>query len=499
MACGGYGVGLVWPGQKEPRGVQRRILLDRNLDSKHILGDEMHSALEALEEVPEYRSLHSGPFSVFHTRRPQVELGKRDSDVLVRVSRPAGGHSIPRSPDDGCLLFNSMKDRQLMHYWVTFLSGLMTPTPRPDNAFRDIITPLALSATSIHRSSPGHVALLHSLYALAAFSHGSLCVHSETPDEVGIGYMEKCLRHLSRSLTTSDLKEQQAILATILMLGTMPAFTNQVSDWRTHLRGGNAWLRSVDTSAWRQDRNAVTIYQLFLSFDVLRPAHGVMAKDLEPQNHNLQDLDLESCLIGAGQPDQGGGIAWSLDRIWGITRPTLQIIHQINQWVFKDEDPPPDELQNLQLKLVRSDPSNLRFAAPDKRCQEMTRCHARAFYYACHIYLNCSLLKHPPRSVRHFVRQSIEQIEAIALLEMDLNVSGILWPAFITACEAEDVDMRTRIMRYFERREMLGLANVTEAKAVVLGVWDRRDSIGSDRNVFWHDVMAEMGIDIILS
>ena len=86
--------------------------------------------------------------------------------------------------------------------------------------------------------------------------------------------------------------------------------------------------------------------------------------------------------------------------------------------------------------------------------------------------------------MQHFVQQSIAQIEAIEQLEVNHNVSGLLWPAFITACKTEAINLRHRIMRYFGRREKLGIANVTAAKEVVLGVWSRRDSIGENRKSF---------------
>jgi hypothetical protein len=54
-------------------------------------------------------------------------------------------------------------------------------------------------------------------------------------------------------------------------------------------------------------------------------------------------------------------------------------------------------------------------------------------------------------------------------------------------------------MPYFRKRETLGIENISLAKQVVLMVWERRDRAAGGGRVFWPDVMAEMGIDVLLS
>jgi len=101
--------------------------------------------------------------------------------------------------------------------------------------------------------------------------------------------------------------------------------------------------------------------------------------------------------------------------------------------------------------------------------------------------------------VQHLVRQSIEHLDAIALLELGQNVSGIMWPAFITGCEANDTYSRDRVDAYFDKRETLGIGNVADARTVVREVWRRRDRIVGSVDVSWHEVMADLGINILLS
>jgi hypothetical protein len=133
----------------------------------------------------------------------------------------------------------------------------------------------------------------------------------------------------------------------------------------------------------------------------------------------------------------------------------------------------------------------------NKIAEEVSRHHACTLYLATYIYFKCSLKRLPSSSVQDLVRQSVDHFDGIEELAADLNVSGFLWPLFITAWEADEEDLRVRIKIHFEKRQRLGIANVTKSRKVVDEVWRRRDQGCAD--VFWHEVMAELGIDILLS
>jgi arginine metabolism regulation protein II len=546
LVCGGYEVGLVWPDQRSP---QRRILLRQAQSYIPVLSNQqIHSALERIDATQRRDGLTIGLFSVFpaasHNNKSPSDSDRADNDLIDAPIIPikslevwkidqnsdhrsfqhflllqylqklylkdagsnrmgdAGTGFLPYvtpqldifSSDYSFLSLGSKHDRQLMYYWVTNLSGLMTSTQRWDNFFQDIITPLALAATNVHHDSFGHRALLHSVYSLAAFNRAKLCPFSQTEQEAGTRHVRESLQYLSRSLKSCGFEQQLATLAVIFMLAMIPSFTGETSEWRVHFRGGRTWLRYIEQSAWRRSRGAVTLYQIFLCMDVLRPTHYSIAKELEPQIYSLE----EQISIQATEQLDDSSMQWHLDTLWGLTQPIMNTIHQINRWIFQEYTPSPEELENLRLKIASSEPSNERFSSPTKVCEELTRRHACAFYYACQVYFHCSLQKIQPRYIQHIVRQSIEHLETIDLLETDLNVSGLLWPAFITACETDDIDLRPRIMRYFNKRESLGIGNVSTAKEVVLTVWTRRDKAKADENVLWYHVMAGMGVDMLL-
>ena len=523
LECAGYSVSLVWPNENEPKQIRRRVLLDPLFSSHLAFSDQaVNSALESIDSVLDGLSLTVGLFSVFPGTTPSghltdgIEGGHGDTaygfqhhgDKTPREETSTTNMDSKLYPYGYCPpIIRSKDERQLMYHWITCLSKLLTPTPRLDNAFQDIHTPMALSAITTKSHSSGHLALLHSLYAVSAFSRASIdSIQPTRRSELSLGAMhvQKTLQHLKKSLTTTDFEEQQAILATITTLAVVPCFTGGSSDWRIHIRGGSGLLQSIDRSAWKRSPNAVALYQLFVGLEALRPAHSAVAKDLEPLRLSLVNLGLPSNTWDTNSEDQLSDDQSDryLESIWGVTKPLMGIIAHINQLVFSDKTLSEEELGYLELKILRSDPSVLRFPSPNKHCEDMTLHHACAFYYACHIYFLRSVRKLPPQIIQHLVRQCIEQIETTESLEVELNFSGVFWPMFIAACEAEDTELRLRAMQYIGRRWMsLGLPHVTDAKKVVLGVWSRRDQVGKHRRgtIFWYDIMAELGVDILLT
>lgn len=230
LECGGYGVALVWPGSKEPKASQRRVMLTgRESCVKARSDEEISSNLGAIDAGMPFDKLTVGLFGVFPAfkssrprhSRTELNCGAISPDVLLSDSSTKN-QTTPKDPTQGLTelpvngnersfpdfrrksrvalletlkwrlgltflepsLYESMpikckEERQLMHYWVTHLSPLMIPTERLDNPFTSVFVPLALGACDHHEQSSGHKALLHSLYSLSAFSRSSCCAFPE--------------------------------------------------------------------------------------------------------------------------------------------------------------------------------------------------------------------------------------------------------------------------------------------------------------------------------
>lgn len=169
---------------------------------------------------------------------------------------------------------------------------------------------------------------------------------------------------------------------------------------------------------------------------------------------------------------------------------------QINRLIFGGAELVDGEIVALEFKIMVNNPKAIHFSSPTPVSEKISHHHACVLYCAAYIYFKCSPLKVPSGNVQWLVRQSIEHLDEIELLVDSQKCSGFLWPLFITGCEAVDEDLRAKVAKYFDIRQTLGIANVPTARKVVEEVWRRRDEGASD--VSWHEVMAELGIDILL-
>lgn len=176
----------------------------------------------------------------------------------------------------------------------------------------------------------------------------------------------------------------------------------------------------------------------------------------------------------------------------------IKAIIQINRWVFRGVPHLPANLRVLELRILNSNPSTLANTTANSN-EQLSYHHSYAWYFATYIYFDCTLMRSPPQDVQYLVRQGIEHLEAIQVLELGQIASGLLWPVFITGCEAEEVDLRARIIENSDRRDAYGIGGTATARRVVLEVWNRRDRMRGSINVPWHEIMPDLEVDILLS
>lgn len=556
FSCSGYAQRLIWEDDRDrnQKGLQRRVLLGESGRREPVLTDEeTDAALAAVDAIRSGECFHSGsgPFGVF-------SISRSGRDSIGSVPRHvACTHKESQSPTSGCAtrvltaaitpafyesvtlevkesnkkwkdkesedvfpwaseaavvptksdflslytppLSSPLRDgRQLMHHWVTVFSVLMIPTEHSDNPFRSIYIPLALLATEQKQSRSGHLALLHAMYAISAFHQSQLC-----PTDVGhsaIGAKHHCisLRYLHRSLLEQQDSQQEAILAAIISLHLIDMINGHSSSWRVHLRGARDWLQSLDGTTWHSSESASTLYQLFLCIEVLGPSNGGMAT----MSHSLEASRSPKLLAPNYTLDSIFGItttnrSYCLDKLYGVTRPIFEVIVHINLLLKSGTQPPQSELDEIEFKIILNNPTSLHLPFPSFKSEELTKHHASSFYYACYIYFKHTLRRDRTNMMQGLVRKSLEHLEAIEGLEMNVSGYGLMWPIFITACEARDQDLRDRVIQYLHQGTKLGMETFTSAAKVVQEVW-RRLETEVYNHLDWREVMKDLGIDLIL-
>jgi hypothetical protein len=109
--------------------------------------------------------------------------------------------------------------------------------------------------------------------------------------------------------------------------------------------------------------------------------------------------------------------------------------------------PTGQELDELELKIYRSDQTGTAISGLDQDCAQLAQQHVRLYHYTTHLYFSRCLRKVAAATVQHFVRSSLDQIRRIHSLEEKYDESGILLRYFIVACEALDAESRLMLMR----------------------------------------------------
>jgi len=140
--------------------------------------------------------------------------------------------------------------------------------------------------------------------------------------------------------------------------------------------------------------------------------------------------------------------------------------------------------------------------SPEPEHNKMAFHHLSAFISATYIYFYRTIFNKPPKDVQQYVREVFHHATAFfAIGEGNLS----LWPAFIAAVEAyEECDI-VSAKRWLDNASKMGMGNRIKVKIVVEEVWRLRESIAIDIRedigdviVDWRDVMANLGMDIVL-
>ncbi|PCG90808.1 Protein of unknown function DUF3468 [Penicillium occitanis (nom. inval.)] len=391
----------------------------------------------------------------------------------------------------------SKEEARLFHHWVTHMSSFMIPNPTTDNPFRTVLTPLALSAQGLQKQTSGHASLWHAICAVAAFNFAQQrTLTSNEHNQRGIKHHRLSLMYLQRSLAEQGNSQPEAVLGTMILLISIDCITGNFSAWRYHIRGCRTWLLSTGNGAWRKQRTASTLYQIFLVFEALAMDaidHDSLLKDLDPSYSYNSIFGVSGMTIGPG---------YQLDSLFGITPPILEAIVHINELGSRMAPPPKQEIENLRIKLLLNDPRSLTFdPITDETEKKLMRHHAYVFYFACHIHHQRVLCRAAPNTIQFLVQQALEHLEAIARLEINMNVVGLAWPVFVIACEAEGRSQRKRVSWYFGKGQRYGIQGISSAYKVLREVWRRRDEQRGEGNahIRWQQVMTDLGFDLLLA
>ncbi|KIV95762.1 hypothetical protein PV10_03377 [Exophiala mesophila] len=559
--CQGYGIKLVWVDpntQEREQNIRRAIGAPAIYDKTSMfMSIDVQDALDELEAISQFTSPDKalGPFSVFsttfsatnqgyiaashstsHTSSTESKKGTsaNDQDVDEVVSQPSPDLTLVSTASSRRrrrsrittldLLPTNSVNRQLIYHWTNFVCWHLVPIDQPSNPFRSVFTPMALAGLSNPQSNP---ALFHALCATSAYSRSQLLDNDAEILTLANQHYHRSIKYLRRSLNAltpnSPAFDRTFILATITMFSAMDMITGRFAEWRTHLMGGSRLLSTLSPDTWTSSRSSSLVYQGYL-------AVAALCNITLPANLSL--IATDSPGSGSISPDDPlSGNSYMLDRFFGLTRPILRRIVEMNSLIDRVPSTASDilsvispaELLALESELYAQTPDTLDLSDLTPRAATLTLHHAYTFYYASLIYFLRSVRRLPPShpKIQSLVSKAVTYFEAIELIGGEQVGCSLVWPPLVVACECITPDMQLRMTEWYKVKRRHGFRNLEMSKEIANEVWRRRDKqrwsfeLGGDddgdfgvqqqhppgieTDIQWQDVLKELGMDIVLA
>ena len=312
------------------------------------------------------------------------------------------------------------------------------------------------------------------------------------------------------------------------------------------LTGGMSW--------WLSDTSNVTLFQIFRCLRIISYTSGWSS----PEDILLEDG--QDSIAGAPPPqpteavgpeddsltnESTGLCEYTLDISFGVSMKTLWCLNKTvslskikSQFSDKQTWSPRDidELNHLEDEVfdLMDDPDAFNghpsLDMPSQQgiaevvAKEIMMNHVWSFHYAVAIFFRRSLCdggavvrplinragpqKRRP-SGQYLVSKALEHLENIDALARGITIANTLWPGFIAAVEAMDLELRHRAIIWFARAKRHGIGNIEKSKHLVLETWRRVDRTCSHDDgkeltselghVDWREVMREMNMYIMLT
>ncbi|KEF52034.1 uncharacterized protein A1O9_12024 [Exophiala aquamarina CBS 119918] len=402
----------------------------------------------------------------------------------------------------------SSDEMRLLHHYVSHVSTLMVPVDSTSNPWKS--TYLAIGS---QKTTSAARALYSATLAQAALhlAHLKGPVRGKYETALAVQYIGLAIGELRQSLYLQTDDYTSVMAALVTLISVQHIFQNNSHGWRDHYRGAlgivsqylnkRPWLLSWD--AWIVTQSLV-LGIIFAGTANCSPT--VINSDSSQVRVLLMDVMTEpqfGCTVGGNarhleaihrirmleeEIARSGGPK----TIQSMNPEILEQVCQIIQWVQVlptcEEGPPtPDQ-------LIDQEPASL--------AQSLVKLHSQIFDGAVMIHLCRVVLQRPPSAVASYVLQVLSSV--ITFIGMGGgHVSA--WPTFIAAAEACTDEAQALAIRYFNHSEMSFAGNRVDIYRVARQVWADRDALALQRHcspgdiqLDWRDVMAKLGIDILL-
>lgn len=362
---------------------------------------------------------------------------------------------------------------ELIHHWVTFLSGTLLLVDTPDNPCRTLFVPMALQGVDAEDAefSMNRI-VFHAICSASAFS---LCHlrQDQRYQALALTHDQLALHHLRHNLDHSP-EVNESTLAAVLSCVVAEAISGRRHRWRTHLAGALALLERGSDDRWTRRPAASSMLQSYISLLALCRLR------MSPR--------LVSLLDGPAEMEN------YLERAHGMTKPLVRFLASLTERMDGESTVTAGEMDGLELQLYLSFP---RLSTPDSRNAEVIQHAVNAFYYATVIYFRRTYRRVPPTAVQDLVEKAVENLETAELLSQSKGGTAYNWPGLVVAAECLTPSLQGRMVTWFYRKRRHGLQSIDVIRELVTSLWQRRASAVSDADFHWQDLAKEADFDIM--
>lgn len=375
------------------------------------------------------------------------------------VSHNTTHHSMDRPLDP---LPDLNVERQLIEYFVSYLSSILMPVPIPSlpNYLNIAILPMALEGARLDRSTVSAAsAVFHLVNSVSAFhlSNTANGDQREVWSKIALSHHNLALSNLQKAIMLNDPKQYVALLGSLLMCLIKETMTIGQSTWQVHVLGACHWVRRVDPLFWTESQTASFLYQFFSMIVAVAKTQlvtgdendEVMAKAMSKFHHPNELFCLDQAL---GMPESA---MEAIDNINDIRFPSsvasevATTTEQTPILTTPKSSNSPDFLNFFEMGLLMSVPQpstrpNLLAMIDDPSM--LIYYHSCIHYYACIVYFKRIVRKTPLAEVQKYVSQSFDHLELI-IKYTSRPCAPAIWPVAITLFEIADEAQQTRACR----------------------------------------------------
>ncbi|KAL2393373.1 hypothetical protein ABEF93_004061 [Exophiala dermatitidis] len=434
---------------------------------------------------------------------------------------------------------------RLLHHYIHHVVDLMTVIPTPEGPWKSVHLPRALQGTAelkfLGKTSHTCNALFHALLTISAYNLAANYTITGQ-DLQAQKWRELALRLKARSLTflRAGLRPESPKfergkykegLAAMLSMVTIDVCSGETRTSEWHLKG----LESFIQASQQKEKNHYSpttrsLHRVYMYLRVMRESTDLRCSEIDEITDSFRgdkswlseppfSLDTTKAADNWLQatPDDSHVDMSACEFVYGIPLQLLALLAKASDLIrqkkaFSRRHPNsmmPHDLSvlcdDLESKIlewpIERMIADLRKLPIHETSHHLIEQQTRAFHQAIIVYFSQLVRSVHRRHLQPYVKNIIDHLETIEVIKHGANVvtGCVLWPGFIGAAEAVEVEVQSRYLQWFKATRFYGLGAYEKACEVVVQVWEMQKSDPGQPSCSWSTLVDSNDIRLMLT